>query len=170
MTAWHAFYGLVSTRGCNSASRVERKNTGLHTIAACSLGDVKVSLYEREGDDRALVELSQWRGAGVSRGPIAGVALLINQDLSDDRCFHTASMTSAPGSNTQSPQEKYKRGQEDNGAPEEIRTPDPQIRSLVLHQPRDHLLAQGGAAKAPNRARSNPRGKQPESAITITIT
>ena len=46
-------------------------------------------------------------------------------------CFHIASKRMVHGSNANWPQMKYERGQEDNGAPEEIRTPDPQIRSLA---------------------------------------
>jgi hypothetical protein len=129
------FYGVVSGRGRTTSSRVGRKNTGLRTVAASWQGAVRVRLYERDGFDRAFVELTSWHGAGVSRvlydGPVAGVALMRNQGSPDGHRFHIASMTSVRGSKTNWPQVKYERGQEDNGAPEEIRTPDPQMRSLV---------------------------------------
>jgi hypothetical protein len=68
------FYGVVSGRGRTTASRVGRKTTGLQTVAASWHGAVKVSLYERDGTDHALVELTQWRGAGTNRvlydGPV----------------------------------------------------------------------------------------------------
>jgi hypothetical protein len=52
------FYGVVSGRGRTTASRVGRKTTGLQTVAASWHGAVKVSLYERDGIDHALVELT----------------------------------------------------------------------------------------------------------------
>jgi hypothetical protein len=75
------FYGIVSGRGRTTASRVGRKATGLQTTAASWQGAVKVSLYERAGVDHALVELTPWRGAGVTRvlydGPVAGDGLRV---------------------------------------------------------------------------------------------
>ena len=43
-----------------------------------------------------------------------------------------------------------------SGAPERIRTSDPQIRSLVLYRDADHRLRSGFSAKAPNRETSPP--------------
>jgi hypothetical protein len=63
------FYGVVSGRGRTAASRVGRKTTGLQTVAASWQDAVKVRLYERDGIDYARVELTPWRGAGVSRVP-----------------------------------------------------------------------------------------------------
>jgi hypothetical protein len=78
------FFGVVSGRGRTTASRVGRKTTGLHTVAASWQGAVKVSLYERDGTDHALVELTPWCGAGVSRVLYAGS---VAGDRSRARCL-----------------------------------------------------------------------------------
>lgn len=70
------FYGDVCGKSRTKASRLGGRNTGLVTTAASWQGAVKVTLSNRDGVDCALVELTPWRGAGVSvvlyDGPVAG--------------------------------------------------------------------------------------------------
>src|SRR5262249_14210481 len=120
-------------------------------------GAVRVSLYERDGADHALIELIEWRGAGTNRvlydGPVAGVALVRNQGSTDSHCFHIASTASVRGSKTNWPRVQYERGQGDDAAPEEIRTPDPQIRSLVLYPAELRARLAHGAGSVPGEAK-----------------
>ena len=51
------FYGVVSRRARTAASRLGHSTSGLQTAAASWQGAVKLSLYERDGIDHALVEL-----------------------------------------------------------------------------------------------------------------
>jgi len=51
------FYGVVSGRGRATASRVGRKTNGLHRAL------LRSTSTKREGIDRAIVELTPWRGA-----------------------------------------------------------------------------------------------------------
>jgi hypothetical protein len=69
------FYGTVQgDRG--EASRMGGKRGGLTTQAASWQGSVRTRLYEKDGQDYALVSLEPWQGAGVSKvlydGPVGG--------------------------------------------------------------------------------------------------
>lgn len=69
------FYGVLQgARG--EASRLGHKSSGLRATAASWQGAVRTELYEKDGEDYALVQLLPWRGQGTNKvlydGPVSG--------------------------------------------------------------------------------------------------
>lgn len=70
------FYGTVrGQRG--EASRLGGKQSGLTTVAASYSGAVQVSLFDKDGEEWADVQLIPWHGSGVHvqlyHGPVGKV-------------------------------------------------------------------------------------------------
>lgn len=70
------YYGtLQGHRG--EATRCGTRRSGLEVCAASWKGAVKVQLYDRDGEDYAVIRLTRWHGVGVERtlydGPIGAL-------------------------------------------------------------------------------------------------
>lgn len=77
------FYGsLHGSRG--EATRCGTKNSGLTTTAASWSGAVQTRLYQNsDGEDCYVVELTPWRGAGVSQVLARGLVGETNRQVAD---------------------------------------------------------------------------------------
>ena len=69
------FYGVLQgARG--QATRLGHKGSGLSTTAASWQGAVRVELFVKDGVDWAVVGLTTWQGAGITKvlydGPVSG--------------------------------------------------------------------------------------------------
>lgn len=69
------FYGVMEGNG-KQVTRCGTRALGIKTTAASWQGSVRVYLYEKDGEDYALVQLEPWHGEGTNqtlyRGPVSG--------------------------------------------------------------------------------------------------